>query len=268
VIGRRALPDKFADFNTRWGVPYGLPAASGVGLGRRHTSPRAEFGPFAFQSHSGTRVFEYPWVFFAADTSPGCRVLDVGGCVGGMQFVFALEGCEVVNVDPFEENSGGWPTTPWPVGPDLHERLNETFGTNVELVQKRIQDSGLVEGSFDRVVCVSVIEHLDQPDAEDLVEFAGRLLVPGGLLVATVDLFLDLKPFGVLSRNGFGTNVDVAAIVAASGLELVAGDRRELFGYPEFDLDGMVARLDELLVSPTYPVASQAIVLRKPGGAP
>jgi SAM-dependent methyltransferase len=266
VIGRRALPDEFADFNVRWGVPYGLPAATGVGLGRRHISPRPEFGPFAFQSHSGTRVFEYPWVFFAAQTAPGCRVLDVGGCVGGMQFVFALEGCRVVNVDPFEEHSGGWPTTPWPVGQDLHDRLNETFGTDVELVPKRLQDAGLAEDSFDRVVCVSVIEHLDQTDAEDLAAFAGQLLVPGGLLVTTVDLFLDVKPFGVLSRNGFGTNLDVAAIVAASGLELVVGERRELFGFPEFDQDRLVAQLDELLVSPTYPVVSQALVLRRPGG--
>jgi 2-polyprenyl-3-methyl-5-hydroxy-6-metoxy-1,4-benzoquinol methylase len=264
VIGRRALPEKYEEFNTRWGVPFGLPPASGVQLKQRHDDPRAEYGPFAFQLHSGTRVFEYPWSYFAAATSPGCRVLDIGGCVGGLQFVFATEGCRVVNVDPFEEGSGGWPTTRWPVGPDLHERLNQILGTDVELVRERVQDAGLAEGSFDRVTCLSVIEHLDQSDAEALVAHAGRLLAPGGLFVATIDLFLDLKPFGVLSRNCYGANVDVAALVASCGLELVAGDRRELFGFPEFDLDRIVAELDELLLSPTYPCLSQSVVLRKP----
>jgi SAM-dependent methyltransferase len=172
----------------------------------------------------------------------------------------------VVNVDPFEEGSVGWPSGSghYSLGPDAHDRLNRAFGTDVELVQKRIQDCGLAEGSFDRVVCVSVIEHLDQDDARDLVEHAAALLAPSGLFVTTVDLFLDLKPFGVLARNFFGTNVDVAAAVDRSGLELVVGDRRELFGFSEFDRDRVVEHLDELLVSWRDPVVSQALVLRKP----
>jgi SAM-dependent methyltransferase len=269
VIGRNALSEEYVEFNKRWGVPYGLPAATTVPMQKRLDHPSVDFGPFAFQIASGTRLFEYPWVYDAAAITPGCRILDIGGCVGGMQFVFALGGCQVVNVDPFEEGSDGWPTTPWPVGPDLHERLNATFGTNVELVCKRIQDAGLPEASFDRIICISVIEHLDQPDARDLVEHAARLLAPGGTLIATIDLFLDLKPFGVLDRNFFGTNVDVADIVNHSGLHLVTGDKRELHGYPEFDRNHIVDHLDELLISPTYPVLSQAVVLRKPdlGGA-
>jgi SAM-dependent methyltransferase len=266
VIGRRALPAGYAEFNARWGIPFGLSGAAQVPLTKRLDEPKAEYGPFAYQIASGTRVFEYPWVFHAAQVEPGCRVLDVGGCVGGLQFVFALEGCRVVNVDPFEEGTVGFPAGSghYTLGPDAHDRLNQAFGTDVDLVQKRIRDCGLPGGSFDRVVCVSVIEHLDLDDAKDLVQNAARLLAPGGLFVATVDLFLDLKPFGVLSRNFFGTNVDVAAIVVDSGLELVVGDRRELFGFPEFDRDRVVEHLDELLVSWRDPVASQALVLRKP----
>lgn len=266
MIGRRAMPDEYGEFNARWGVPFGRPEAGAASLVERLREPKAEYGPFAFQLASGTRTFEYPWTFLTADVAPGCRVLDVGGCVGGLQFVFALAGCRVVNVDPLHEGADGWPSgsARFAISPEVHERINQALGTDVELIPKRLQDAGLADEAFDRVVCVSVIEHLDEADAHDAVAHIGRLLAPGGLFLTTIDLFLDLKPFGVLSRNGYGSNIDVAALVAASGLELVGGDPRELFGYDEFDRDRIVAQLDELLIAPRYPVVSQAIVLRKP----
>jgi SAM-dependent methyltransferase len=263
VIGRRALPEAFVEFNSTWGVPFGKPAAIAVSLRQRHQAPTADYGPFAFQVPSGTRIFEYPWCVSALDTFPGCRVLDVGGCVSGLQFVLAQQGCRVVNVDPFEDGTDGWPMDYYTVTPELHERLNEAFGTGVELVTKRLADAGLAAGSFDRVLCLSVLEHLPQNEGQELLAAAGRLLAPGGLLVATIDLFLDVEPFGVLKRNGFGTNVDVAALVAHSGLHLVGGDPRELHGFAEFDPDSIVAHLDELLLPKTYPVLTQALVLRK-----
>lgn len=266
MIGRRVMPDAYAEFNARWGVPFGLPGASTAALADRLAAPKAEYGPFAFQLSSGTRTFEYPWIYLTADAVPGSRVLDVGGCVGGLQFVFALEGCTVVNVDPLHEDEGGWPSgsSRFTVTMDTHDRLNQAFGTDVELVPKRLQDAGLTDGSFDRVVCASVLEHLDQSDARDAIAHISRLLTPGGLFVTTIDLFLDLEPFGVLTRNCYGTNIDVSALVAGSGLELVVGDRRELLGFPEFDRDRVVAHLDELLVAPRYPVVTQALALRRP----
>jgi SAM-dependent methyltransferase len=263
VIGRRALPASQVEWNERWGAPFGTPAADGVLLHRRQSEPDAAYGPFAFQLFSGTRVFEYPWAYFAAAAGPGCRVLDVGGGMSGLQFVFASEGCRVVNVDPCETESGGWPTTRWQLPPGLHDRLNALFGTDVTLVERRLQDAGLDEGSFDRAVCLSVIEHLDPADGRDLLETMVRLLVPGGLLVATIDLFLDLKPFGVLDRNKYGTNVDVYRLLDGLDTDLVAGDPRELYGFPSFDRDRVVRLLPELLLSPDYPCLSQAVVLRR-----
>jgi 2-polyprenyl-3-methyl-5-hydroxy-6-metoxy-1,4-benzoquinol methylase len=266
VIGRRALPDEYVEFNNTWGVPYGWPASRKVQAQQRLDEPRREYGPFAYQIASGTRIFEYPWAFQTANAAPGSRVLDVGGCVGGLQFVFALSGCKVVNVDPFDEGASGWPSgsARYTLSPGLHERLNEAFGTEVELVRQRIQETDLSDGSFDVAVSVSVLEHLGQSDAEQAAARVGRLLAPGGLFVATIDLFLDLEPFGVLHRNCYGTNIDVAALVARSGLTLVSGDPRELFGFPEFDRDRVVANLDDILVAERYPVVSQAIVLRRP----
>lgn len=267
MIGRRTLPEEYLAFNQRWGVPLGWPEAGGVSLAERLADPKREYGPFAFQLASGTRILEYPWAFLTADAAPGSRILDVGGCLGGLQFVFALSGCQVVNVDPLDEGGVGWPyasSQRLAVTPEVHDRINAALGTDVVLIPKQLQDAELAEESFDRAVCLSVLEHLSDADARDVVARIGSLLRPGGLFLATIDLFLDLKPFGVLTRNLYGTNIDVRALVEASGLELVGGDPRELFGYPEFDRDGIVAQLDELMVAERYPVLTQTIVLRRP----
>src|SRR5690348_14117447 len=103
------MPAEYTEFNTKFGAPNGWPASRTVPAAQRLEDPRAEYGPFAFQIASGTRVFEYPYTFFKAQAQPGARVLDVGGCVGGLQYVLAMEGYSVVNVDPFHEGADGWP---------------------------------------------------------------------------------------------------------------------------------------------------------------
>jgi hypothetical protein len=96
-----------------------------------------------------------------------------------------------------------------------------------------------------------------------MTEVFGSLLRPGGRAVLTVDLFLDLPPFGVLERNTWGVNHDVAQLVKSSGLTLAEGDPRELLGCPEFDRERVVRLIPELFVSPAYPVMTQTLVLEK-----
>src|SRR5256885_14909158 len=101
MIGRLPLPVEYLEWNERWGAPFGLPAAQTVSLRQRLTEPRREYGPFAYQIFSGTRTFEYPRAYYAAGTTPGMRVLEAGGGVSGLQFVFANQGCEGANADPY-----------------------------------------------------------------------------------------------------------------------------------------------------------------------
>ena len=266
MIGRRPLPKEYDEWNWRWGAPFGYAVAHRVALPDRLARPEAMFGPFGFQANSDTRVFEYPWAYYAAATKPGMRVLEAGGGTSGLQFVFAREGCEVVNVDPGIDTDSGFASSvgAWQSTEDFHLYLNAILGTNVKLIQKRLQDADLRPGTFDRVLCLSVLEHLEQNEAREIVECAARLLVPGGLLVATIDLFLELEPFGVLSRNRFGTNIDVHRLVSGLGLDLVHGDPRELYGFPEFDREHIVEHIDDMFVSPSYPVVPQSLVLRRP----
>jgi hypothetical protein len=268
MIGRRELPENYQVWNRRWGAPAGLEAAAEIPHPRRRLNDPdpARFGPFAFQFQvaAETRTFEYPWAYYAAGIEPGMRVLDVGAGLSGLQFVLAKEGCEVVNIDPSaKEDPGGWRrATSWWLTTDNHQEVNQVFGTDVRLVPRKVQDSGLASGSFDRVLCLSVLEHIDAVEAHAMLESMADLLVPGGLCMLTVDLFLDLKPFGILDRNYWGTNLDLHRLLQGQRLERIEGNPSELFGFPEFDYDGFVSHVDEYLMG-VYPCVTQTLVLRK-----
>jgi 2-polyprenyl-3-methyl-5-hydroxy-6-metoxy-1,4-benzoquinol methylase len=266
MIGRRELPVEYRDWNKYWGAPYGHAAARELSIRERFDSAdMRDFGPFAFQISNHTREFEYPWAFLSADITPGLRVLDVGGGLGGLQFALALEGCDVTNVDPEARQTrpkwSSFPSYGVPLSEKRHQMLNEALGTNVHLVADPVQTAALPERSFDRVFCLSVLEHVDPAEGHAMLQAIERLLVPGGMCLLTIDLFLDVKPFGVLQRNVWGQNIDVRELVSASGLELTTGDPRELLGFPEWDFGRVVDLLPSLLVG-YYSALTQSLILR------
>lgn len=272
MIGRRALPEEYRKWNAYWGAPYGREPAQELEVIDRIKSieqvDALAFGPFAFQLTSDTRVFEYPWAYHTMEPRPGLRVLDIGAGLSGLQFVLAMEGCEVTNVDP-SAKSGEWGSLSaamWGLTPANHQRLNKAFGVDVRLIAETVQDADLPAGSFDRALCLSVLEHVDQDEARAILERVAELLAPGGLCLLTVDLFFDVRPFGVLPANSYGGNIDLYRAVSGLGLDLVQGDPRELLGFPEFDRDRVVELVPDLFISPRYPCASQTLVLRKTTG--
>jgi SAM-dependent methyltransferase len=271
MIGRRDLPAEYLAWNDKYGAPFGYAGNRRYQAGQNpYTQLRAaladprghDHGPFGFQLASYTRVYEYPWAYLSAGVQPGMSVIDIGGGTAGLQYVAAMDGARVTNIEAAARpGTNQWADEDFTA---RHALLNETFGTDVRLVASRVQDADLPAASFDRIFCLSVLEHVDAAEANEMMASAARLLRPGGLLLATVDLFLDLRPFGVLSHNRWGVNHDVAALIAHSGLGLDYGDRRELLGTAEFDRDRIVALLPELLISEMYPVMTQALILRKP----
>jgi SAM-dependent methyltransferase len=255
------MPDRYAVWNRRWSAPFGGR--------RRKLTPRflrptrlgiRMSGPFAFQPNNDTRVFEYPWAFEALAVAPGLRVLEIGGSLSGFQFVLDRAGCQVVNVDPGTQAHGrGWPVTQ-----DAIRRINRGLGTRVDLRNCFLEQAGLDEAAFDRVVSISVLEHIPETELPSLLAEIRRVLKPGGLFVLTLDLFLDLAPFTDATANVYGGNISVRWLVEQSGLEMVHGDRTELYGYPEFDPARILARKDQYRVGGGYPVMVQTLVLRKP----
>ncbi|MCS6798825.1 MAG: class I SAM-dependent methyltransferase [Myxococcota bacterium] len=258
VIARVPLPPHYVRWNRRWGAPSGRALARRL-VPRRWRTWRwfaRACGPFAFQGNNTTREFEYPWAFEQVDPRPGLRVLEIGGGYSGLQFVLARHGCDVVNVDPG--------TASWPLDPARFDALNRAFGTRVQLRRCTLAQAGLPAASFDRVLSVSVLEHLGDDEAAEVLDETRRVLRPGGRCVLTIDLFLDVEPFARRERNAHGRNVSVRALVERSGMRLVHGDPRELVGFADFDPQRIAASLPQFVVGRRYPVLVQTVVLERP----
>ena len=144
--------------------------------------------------------------------------------------------------------------------------MNEVYRTAVRLVRSDLVGAALPTGSVDVVYCISMLEHLGDHERTEARSEVSRILRPGGHLVLTVDLFLDLVPFTSRATNRYGTNVNLLEVVDRSGLALVSGRRDELFGYPEFDADLVQARLSEYLIG-GYPALAQCLVLAQEAGS-
>ena len=259
MIGRREMPAHFSAWNRRWGAPYGKrPRYLLRDQAARFRIPQV-VGPFGFQpDNSITRRFEYPWAYHAVPLRPGMRAVEIGGSLAGLQFILSKEGIRMINVDPGERAAHGWPVNQESIG-----RLNQAFGTDVELRNCYIEEAGLEEASVDLVYSISTIEHIPLELLPSILAEVNRILVPGGRFVLTVDLFLDLEPFSYETENITGRNVDVQWLVETSGLELEQGDRSELYGYPEFDHRRIMGNLFAYEYGHFYPSLAQALVLVK-----
>lgn len=253
-------PLRYHWFNLKWGAPSGRLVRGALSHDRRATPLGARLvGCFGFQGNNTTRAFEYPWAVEAIGAQPGLKVLEIGGSLSGFQFVLNRAGCEVINVDPGNEFfTGRWAATTENVA-----MLNRLLGTRVTFHQCYLSQAGIPDNSVDRVVSISVFEHIPEPALEEILRDVRRILKPGGLLVLTVDLFLNVKPFTEAESNEYGHNVSMKWLVDKSGLELVHGKPAELFGYPEFNWRTIAERRSDYLVG-KYPSMIQTLVLRKP----
>lgn len=268
MIARKGLPPAYQDFNRMWGAPSGsrllrarnrLPVGAGVlesAVLKPFPSARGMFG---FQDNNPTRRFEYPWAFYAAELTPGMTAVDIGGSLSGFQFVLAKSGVRVINVDPGMEAHGKG----WPVDKATIARLNRAFGTSVHLENCFLEKAAIAPASVDRVFSISTIEHIPEEEIAPLMRRVYDILKPGGRFVATVDLFLNVQPFCDRVSNEYGKNISVAGIAGAAPFRLVQGDRAELYGFPEFNPQAVLSRLEEYCYG-SYPALVQTVILEKP----
>jgi SAM-dependent methyltransferase len=142
----------------------------------------------------------------------------------------------------------------------LHQRLCRALKAPVQLFPKKINSLKAPPHSFDVVLSVSALEHF--PDA-DLAMLAGammRLLKPDGIVVMTIDLFLDLQPFSEREENEWGRNLDVREFLNMAGLGLDDGNPAELLGFPEFNPAQIMGNLATYAIGEDYPALSQCVV--------
>ncbi len=121
------------------------------------------------------KIFEYRALVRMAGLSRSHAVLDLG-CGGGKQTCcIAREAGRVVGLDPDEPSIA--------VARKTLEKGECRFP--VEFVCGTVENAGLADESFDRIMSFSVIEHI--PDCPAVLKACRRKLKPGGKLILSTD---------------------------------------------------------------------------------
>lgn len=120
-----------------------------------------------------SRILEYPWALVNADLmKPGLTAADVGGGNNPFQMALAFLCKQVVNVDTALDKL------------ELADALPcRRLFPNLTLLN---QDVLTVPLKFDRVFCLSVLEHM--PDPVAAVKHLKSMLNPGGRMLVTFDV--------------------------------------------------------------------------------
>jgi SAM-dependent methyltransferase len=130
------------------------------------------------------RMWEYPFALLSAELQPGMKCADIGcGMTAFTPYLQDVAKCDVVGVDPDLFESG--------IKYKGHG-VSKTFvqRTHLRVVQSGMEAIPLASDSFDRVFCLSVIEHLSQGVARAGAQEMARILKPGGRAIFTVDVAL------------------------------------------------------------------------------
>ena len=149
------------------------------------------------------RLWEYPFAILAGELSPGMKVADVGcGTTPFTPYIADVVGKE--NVYGFDSDYISAPG----------KESNLAFGVTDDFIQKagiNFDPSDLSainadDNMFDVVYCISVLEHIPDITAQmkGLKELV-RIVKPGGKLILTVDLGLNLpltSPIDILKYSG------------------------------------------------------------------
>lgn len=149
-------------------------------LENRARFPWARF--LEFPAPYASRLWEYPWAIIEAQLKPGMLCADVGS--GQTPFTLYLKDVAHCHVVGFDSNVGTpQGTAQWGVSQDFIEK------TGIEFVNSDIQFLNWADNSFDRVFCISVIEHIHDSKIRNIgMKEIARILKPGGLAIISVDV--------------------------------------------------------------------------------
>lgn len=147
---------------------------------------------------SGTRYWEYPFVFKEVMKRPNSRILDMGIGRGVFASILKSQGQQVFGVDTFE---GEW------------SKYEKRFKDNgIRVINADCRKLPIKAGEFDITLLISVIEHVpsntifcekrrvtktgemlraENPEKINVIKEAFRVIKPGGVLILTSDIYLD-----------------------------------------------------------------------------
>jgi len=135
------------------------------------------------------RRVEYPWAILNGNLNKPMKILDVGSGVSLFPVYLGSKGYDVISIDPDKI-----------LMERLSPKLAEFSGVKVNYQLGDVTNLNFDDCVFDRVYCISVIEHLEEEivngnyfnyhkqnlDVKAIGELL-RVLKPGGLLILTFD---------------------------------------------------------------------------------
>lgn len=174
---------EYSEINSRLNLlcaEYGL--TDHTDLNRQRYPWSHEF--LTYPQFYASRLWEYPWAVTNAKLNSQMKCADIG--CGESAFTIYLKKVAKCDVTGFDH--------------DIGSKINETnFGvpsdfsrrTGIEFIESSIDAIRCDENTFDRVFCLSVIEHIQdfKIRSKGMQEIA-RILKPGGMAFVTVDVNL------------------------------------------------------------------------------
>ena len=146
-----------------------------------------------------SRQWEYPWAVLNADLFPGLVILDAG-C--GASPLLPYLAWNWKNLSLYGVDIGEDPKAHIPLKLKLlkvlgyvqAEGYHPALDTRIHFRQECLSKMSFNDGFFDRVFCISVLEHIPIEIQSRAIQEMSRVLKPGGRLVITLDLPKDEPP--------------------------------------------------------------------------
>ena len=192
-----------------------------------------------------TRLWEYPWAITKAKLKPDMTCGDVGcGMTAFTPYLVLEEKCNVTGFDP-DVVAAGFPKGEFGVNAEWIEDSRITFRA-CGMAALDAEDN-----TFDRLFCLSVIEHVPADIAIRGMQEMARVLKPGGLAIITMDLCVSedvpsIDPLSLIWESG---------LLPAGELDLAWPVHRLGHGYKRglaADVYGFVLRKDSTVVEEKY----------------
>ncbi len=175
-------------------INYFLHVPGGKRTSQRHSHGTSLIEPAVFESY---KHWDNPWAISNANLKQGMKVLDCGSGRGVLQFYLASKGVEVHAVDISHNRSKLFKKIQQVLRniniryePDpyiVHRKLNRKYHVNVRFKHESAESLSFPDNFFDRVFCISVIEHMGNGVLIRSIQEIERVLKPGGLLLLTFD---------------------------------------------------------------------------------
>lgn len=207
------------DFHTEYSNSYALKSEIESYIFKKKINKRLESyigtGPIGL-----SKYWEYPWVLANLRLKKGLSILDVGCGKSPLQFLLSDLGMHVYGIDSYIN-------TEWH---GIDRRRAQFFGCNINYRKNSADDITYEDNYFDRVMCVSVIEHcrtinpkfhnivaLNKKDLKlhkKIMKEMIRVLKPKGLCVVTLDFYF---PNDLILLE---SNINVKNLIDIEGAEL------------------------------------------------